>query len=50
MEAARITDTSAFGIPHSNHSKHRVYIDGLTHKQALVIKWIANLLILKWKK
>ena len=44
---AKIDDTSAFGISHHDHSKHRVFVDGLSHTQALKLKReINNVLII----
>lgn len=31
---AKITDTSAFGIPHNNHNKHQVFVNNLSYEQA----------------
>lgn len=33
-----IDDTSAFGMSHHNHNKHRVSVENLSHKEALDIK------------
>lgn len=33
-----IDDTTAFGMANHNHSKHRVYVAGLTYEEALDIK------------
>ena len=40
---AKIYDTSAFGIPDHDHSKHRVYVDGLTFWQASLLQARMNL-------
>lgn len=42
-QRAKIDDTSAFGIPHHNHSKHRVYVDGLTYEKALQLQAVINM-------
>jgi hypothetical protein len=39
---AKIDDTTAFGMPHHNHCKHRVYVDGLNYDQALKLASIIN--------
>ena len=41
----KIDDTTTFGSPNHNHNKHRVYLDGLSHKEALLLqKVISDLL------
>jgi hypothetical protein len=42
---AKIDDTTAFGVPHHNHSKHRVYVDGLTYEQAKKIQCFLHFVI-----
>ena len=42
---ALIDDTTAFGCPHHNHSKHRVSVEGLTWAQAKQLRKIINLII-----
>jgi hypothetical protein len=39
---AKIDDTTALGVSHNNHSKHRVYVDGLTFNQAKRIEFFLN--------
>ena len=33
-----IDDTTAFGVSNHNHNRHRVFINGLSHGEALVLK------------
>ena len=39
---AKIDDTSAFGISNHDHSKHRVYVNGLTYGEAILLKSLLN--------
>jgi len=39
---AKIDDTTALGMSHNNHSKHRVYVDGLTQEQSEKIQCFLN--------
>ena len=45
---AEIDDTTAFGVPHHNHDKHRVYISRLSYNQALWIQTQLNEYRLKY--
>lgn len=39
----KIDDTTTFGCSHHEHFKHRVYIDGLSHEEAIMLrKFITN--------
>jgi hypothetical protein len=40
MKRIRITDSSAFGIPHHSHRWHVVEVGGLSHKQSRIISKI----------
>ena len=39
---AKIDDTTAFGCSHSDHSKHRVYVDGLDYEEAKMFEKLFN--------
>ena len=42
---AKMDDTLYLGCSHHNHSKHRVYVDGLTFEEASVLEGEINKLI-----
>jgi hypothetical protein len=41
----KIDDTTAFGCSHHNHNRHRVYIDGLSYDEALILQKIISKII-----
>ena len=41
----KIDDTSAFGMPDHDHSKHRVYVQGLTYWEACKLQASIELML-----